>query len=544
MRFRRSIVSALLVSLALAASYFGLGTIKVARTQSASAVTDKFAAIVLQGGCSIRLASTGRTVTTDGSGGACPTTVKAMLDHLSALNPQGLRVAVVSESEDHPSLSKSYRFVASFNARSGSQSGDIFLSLLGSPDRFSNGFIEAMGFDDARKAYVFYNLDDGQWVQVGDSTLVPIDSRPTAGKASMACQNCHTTGMPLMRELQDSWSNWQSRWDRFKAPAITDPLFDAVFGGGIAEALEPVIIARTKVVAAGRVDRAVSARQTGLMLRQAMCDVGEPSLIAVHQRSKSRWGDVVTETSMLPGAILLNQIFAAPATGSGTENGLEGNLKMTLPEFAKVKSTSAAYMAALKKLGISFEGMPGLNDAKFAWFSPSKSYADLAVTMDLLARNLIDRDVLADAMMVDFTTPMFSKVRCDLADTIPANFTSAEELRTAWIANLANSSLRGASGLKSRLEKRDDFADHEKAINDFLRACAARSSEAAGQFNEDVLTIVAQRRNEFRVHYSHLIESPLFLPTDNGSAQTAPGTWRLSAAACELERQSSRFHGE
>lgn len=545
MHSRRAVVAVSSFSLALAVAYFGLGTIPGARTQGVTAaVTDRFVTTVLQGGCSIRLASTGSTVMTEGSGGTCPTTVKAMLDHLSALNPEGGRVAVVSENEDHPSDTKSYRFVVTFKARSGTEDGDIFLSLAGTPNAFANDFIEAMGFDPARKAYVFYALERGRWVQSGDSTMVPLNSLPGAGKVSMACQNCHTTGMPLMRELQDSWGNWHSRWDRFKEPTITDPLFKSVFGGGIAEALEPIIIARTKDVASGRVDRAVDTRQTGLMLKQAMCDIGEPSLIGVHQRSTSRWGNVVTETSMLPGAILLNQIFFAPATGSRNENGLEGNLKMNLPEFANVKSDSAAYIAAIKKLGVSFEGVAGLNDAKFAWFSPAKSYADLAVTMELLARNLVDRDVLADAMMVDFTTPMFSKARCDLTATIPANFTTAEELRTAWIANLGNSSLRGAAGLKRRLERKDDFAEHERTINNYLKTCATRGSDAVGKFNEDVLTIVAQRRNEFRAHYSHLVESPLMLPADNGSAQTAAGTWRLSAATCELERQSAEFHGE
>jgi hypothetical protein len=139
---------------------------------------------------------------------------------------------------------------------------------------------------------------------------------------------------------------------------------------------------------------------------------------------------------------------------------------------------------------------------------------------------------------------MFSKSRCELADTIPANFTNAEELRTAWIANLAGSTLRGATGLKGRLEKKGDFADHEKTINDYLKACAARSTAASEKFNEDVLTIVAQRRNEFRHHYEKVLETNMILPTDNASATTEPGTWRLSATTCELEEQTAMFVGE
>lgn len=540
-----TIVIASSMSLALAMGYLG-DRIQSALAQDAtSAITDKFATTVLRGGCSIRLAATGRTVTTEGSGGACPTTVKAMVDRLEALNPSGLRVFVVSEDEDQPSGEKNYRFVVTFKGQSDTQDADIFLSVLGTPQRFANTFMEAMGFDSASKAYVYYHLVAGKWEQAGSGATVPLDTVPGREDA-MACQRCHSTGAPLMRELHDSWANWHSSWDGFKAPNITDPLFGVFFNRKIrADILEPIIIAGTKASAVGRVDRAVAAKRTGLILKQAMCEVGEPNLVGVHQRSGVRFGDIVTQSSMLPSAILLNQVFAAPIAGTGRPfPGFEGNLQMNLPDLGQARSVGAAYVAAARKLGISIGGMAGLNDAKFAWFGPEKSYADLAVVMELLARNLVDKDVLADAMMVDFTTPMFSKSRCELADTIPANFANSDELRTAWIANLVGSTVRGAAGLKGRLEKKGDFADHEKTLNDYLKACAARSTAAPEKFNEDVLTIVAQRRNEFRHHYEKVLETNMILPTDNASATTEPGTWRLSAATCDLEEQTAMFQGE
>jgi hypothetical protein len=532
--------------LTVALVYPELGSTQTARAQSTTApLTDKFATVVLQGGCSVKLASTGQVVTTEGSGGVCPTTVKDMMAHLDTLNPGGRRSAVISEDDDHPSGQKNYRFVVTFDARSDARKGDILLSLAGRPDAVHDRFIEAMGFDEKRKAYVFYRLNnEGKWEQSGDSSMAPLATSAGGGGApKMDCLKCHTTGMPLMRELQDSWGNWQSRWDRFQRPESTDPIFNSVFSG-IAEALEPVIIAGTQAVAAGRVDRGVAAGQTGLMLKQAMCDVGEPSLIAVHERSSQRWGSVITPSSKVPGSIFINQILVAPETGSGIENGLDGNLKMALPSLNAIKGNQSAYVAAVNKLGVSFEGQSGVNDAKFAWFSPAKSYADLAVVIELLKRNLVDKDVLADAMMVDFTVPMFSNSRCALAETIPANFSSAEDLRTGWIANLANSNLRGAAGLKRRLENRNDSADHEKTIDQYLAACAVRSTSAVGPFHGDVLTVVAQRRNEFRAHYSHVVESLLMLPIDDGSTETTPGTWRLSATTCELEKQTTPFHGE
>jgi len=36
----------------------------------------------------------------------------------------------------------------------------------------------------------------------------------------------------------------------------------------------------------------------------------------------------------------------------------------------------------------------------------------------------------------------------------------------------------------------------------------------------------------------------MMLPTDNAAARTERGTWRLSAATCELEEQTATFEGE
>lgn len=505
-------------------------------------IDDAFAKVVLTGGCSVKIASTGKTVKTKGTKGVCPTTVQGMVDHLKTINEPGIKVFSVSEGHDIDPANADFRFVVSFTSKD-NPGEDIFLSVLGSAAGVSQGFMEAMGFSAKKGAYVYYHVVDGKWEQAGHGGMVPADAAPGTAVA-FECQNCHTNGHPLMKELHDSWTNWSSTWMGFTMPQSSDATFQ-FFASKLTRAddLEELILPATKKSVAGRIDRAIKKKELGQVYRNALCDVGEPSLIAVHSKSSKRLGDVSTFSSMLPGAILISQLFAAPRTGTGVEEGLDATLAMNLPDFGGIGAKSDSYVKAVKKLGVTFEGMSGTNDGFFAWTSPEKSHADIETVQELLRRNLVDKDVVADTMMVDFTVPMFSNERCALAETLPETWSSPDELKTAWAANLAGSTLRGAKGLATRLAKKDDFATHEAAVNGFLKACNARNAASADQYAEDVLKIVAQRRNEFRDHYASVVESPLLLPIDKAN-DTAPGTWRLSGDKCELQKRSAKFVGE
>lgn len=511
---------------------------------ASSSVDDVFAKTVLKGGCSVKVNRTGNTVKTTGKGGKCPTTVTGVLDELAKDSSNVLHVYAVSEQGDgapgtKPDASTPYRFVVAVETKVGKTADKLFLSVLGSGEGVSDTFIEVMSFNAKKGVYAFYDLSNGKWVQEGDGTQVPTEA--LGAEAPFRCIGCHTTGQPLMKELHDSWANWNSTWFGMQDPGTQDALFRRLFDAKErADDLELHIIEGTKAGTKTRVAKALKEKNLKPLLTQLMCDVGEPSLIAAHSKSSQRIGTVSTFSSMLPTSILLNNMFKTPQTGTGPQDGMDDILAMNIPALGSARVDSASYVKALGTIKQKIGGQTG--DAMFPMSSPEKSFADFQVIQELFAQNLLDKDVIADALMTDFTVSTFSSIRCDLADTIPETWATADELKTKWASNLGSSSARGAAGLKARLEKTDDFAAHEQTLNTYISACNTRSSSDKDNYALDLLKVMSQRRVEFKEHYEQVVESDWLLPTDNLGSK--PHAIRLNGTTCAIENQTAKFVGE
>ncbi|MBK8942093.1 MAG: hypothetical protein IPM79_31935 [Polyangiaceae bacterium] len=509
-----------------------------------STIDDAFAKTLLTGGCSIKVVKTGKTQKTKGTGGACPTSVTAVLDAIDAAKLK-TNVYVVSEQGDvTPGADTPYRFVMAVDTGDGKKE-KLFLSMLGSGDGVSDSFLEIMSFNDKKGVYAYYDLEDGAWVQVGDGSQIKTDA--TSGSAPFRCASCHTTGQPLMKELHDSWANWHSTWFSMQDPKSSDALFNRLFSKKIiGDTLELEIIAGTKAATKARVDKAVKEKNLKPLVKQLMCDVGEPSLIASHSKSSSRVGTVSTFSSMLPTSILVNNLLKNPRTGTGDQKGLDNVVNMNIPSLSTIGQAidSAAYVKALTTIGQTIGGQPG--DAMFPMSSPEKSFADIQVVQELVARNLLDKDIIADVLMTDFTVSTFSSARCDLAATLPKTWTSVDELRTAWSTALTSSEVRGAVGLKARLDNKADLDAHAAKVETYVKACndRARSTVQADKetFHVDLLKIMSQRRAEFVEKYEAVVESDWLVPSDN--LNSVPHAIRLGATTCQLEDQTSPFLGE
>ena len=496
---------------------------------SAGDLDDAFATSILAGGCAIEVeGSAGKT---KGLGGTCPTKLSAILDAIEA-QPDRPQVFVVSEKADRPDdTDATFRFVVS------SKSGGLpfYIAHVSVGGNISEDGVEAIGFSPTLQAFAYYKVEGGRWVRHGDATQVKSTTKGT--DKPFECISCHTTGAPLMKELHDSWGNWTSTWDAVRGPKTQNASFKRLFGKvERADLLENIIIDGIKKHSKGRVDRAKKEGKLKGVLTQLMCEVGEPSIIGAHNKNSSRMSNVSTISTMLPGAIMLNQLFVPPRTGAtGTELGLEQSLKLNVPSAGRLKVDATAYASAVLSNGQTIGGQPG--DTIFPMSSPEKSHADLDAVQELLRQNLIDNEVVADALMTDYTVSAFSKFRCALADTIPDTWDSPAALKRAWAANLASSPLRGAKGLKVRLEK-DDLTAHEQKLEAFANKCAERP---AAEFTPDVLKIMSQRRVEFENRYSNVVESDWLIPQDN--LRSTPGDIRFSKV-CTIEKASNPFDGE
>lgn len=489
---------------------------KALTAKAQTALDDPFAKVVLAGG-----AGTGK----------CANTSDLVLARLKASAGGADKVFVVSERADEGKKTTDYRFVVA-QATSKSNAEELFVSVLGSPaDGIAQDFMEVMSFSKTKGAYVYYALGDGgKWTLKGDGTMVNPGT-----KSSLECANCHTSGGPNFKELQLPWNNWNSFSFSMPSPPEQAASFAALFGRKSgAESLEGIIVSGDKLWAKSRVDAALAGKAPGqslkTLLKSVMCEVGEPNLVSNKSKNAARFDPLSPPSTLnVPPSMLVNQVLS-----SAGEVGYSSLGGMTFAKLSGITLKGTDYVAALKAGGQTFD--TALGDTIFGLFVPERGFADNMITEELVRRNLLTKDTLADLLVTDFTNPVFSTERCALAATAPAAGADAEAVRVAWVKNLETSTLKGAAALKARLAKTDDFAANQTAIDTFVTACANRAGADGASFAKDITKLASQRRREFNDQFSNLVESPDLLPNDK-LKDAVPHAFRLNATTCALEKQ-------
>lgn len=489
---------------------------KALTAKAQTALDDPFAKVVLAGG-----AGTGK----------CANTSDLVLARLKASAGASDKVFVVSERADEGKKTTDYRFVVA-QATSKSNAEELFVSVLGSPtDGVAQDFMEVMSFSKAKGAYVFYALGGGgKWTLEGDGTMVN-----PGGKATFECASCHTSGGPNFKELQLPWNNWNSFSFSMPNPPEQAASFAALFGRKSgAESLEGIIVSGDKLWAKSRVDAALSGKAPGqslkTLLKAVMCEVGEPNLVSNKSKHTSRLDPVTPPATLnVPPSLLVNQVLS-----SAGEVGYSSLGGMTFTKLTGITIKGADYLAAIKANGQTLDNVPA--DTIFGLFAPERGFADNMITEELLRRNLLSKDTLADLLVADFTNPVFSTERCALAATAPDAGADADAVRVSWVKNLETSTLKGAAALKARLAKTDDFAANQASIDAFVTACAGRATADGPGFAKDLTRLASQRRREFNDQFSNLVESPDLLPADKVK-DAIPHAFRLNATTCQLEKQ-------
>ena len=468
-----------------------------------------------------------KLVLAGGQGKRCPMTVKDVIARVELETKSTMKSFVVSERGDQPTNgSTGYRFIG-VPAVDG-KSDVLFLSMLGSKAGVSQDFIEVMALSTSHNGWLYYALEGGKWTLHGDGATVVPGEAP-----KFRCAGCHTTGAPLMKELQDSWNNWNSIWFSMPDPGSTEETFKKLFGGKSgAENLEKFFFTSIKSHSKGYVEREL-AKASGLkkVIKHVMCEVGEPNLVTSHNRHTTRFGTVAAASFMnFPPSILVSQLLKA----GSKQGGYTGVVNMNLPTMGSLSLNGTSYSKAITTIGSKVGN--DLGDTMFGLSFPERGFMDNMVAEELVAKGIFDKDLLTDVLMTDFTVSAYSKVRCDLAETAPDKGANAEEVRTAWIANLEKSTLKGAAELKARLADKADFTKHETAVETYLKACNDRNTKEADAYALDIVKLASQRRKEFRAKYDALIESDDLIPSDK-LTDTKANASRLNPTTCKLEPQ-------
>jgi hypothetical protein len=190
----------------------------------------------------------------------------------------------------------------------------------------------------------------------------------------------------------------------------------------------------------------------------------------------------------------------------------------------------------------ALEGL-GRPDTIFPFVAPQRSNADMDYVALLIRDSIVNEALTRDVLMVDFTRPVFSDVRCDLlrfVPELPSNKRNTKNIRAGLLANLraaARAPATPAAELLSNLENKTD--DSVARLLAFEAACAVenqRQIEVAGRpvssFLVSLLKVISLRRDLAR--QLDVIEFAETMPDDDlDVAQSMPGA-RLHPITCEL----------
>lgn len=333
----------------------------------------------------------------------CPTTSAEMIDLLRETDvagcedgPQaGMRTMLVSETAQLLGRPTSYRSVTVRECGE-RPPGHMMWSQLGlSPDGALPADAEIMAFDQVNGMFNFYKLEAGAWGFFGTSLdLLAEDTKSD-------CARCHTTGGPLMKEIDNPWLHWEGDADTPGATTLIDAHDD------------------------------LGTRSTGAELEQIVGD-GNAEWMEIWMKDLLEAGDV---------APLLEPLFCDMELNLGTATKAVGDDVRFIPALAliddtfdtgsfplEVKLDHAAYEAAIAKAGqrmqhagsplLDDQGQP-LVDTIFKIPFPHRGRLDQAFVRRLEQIGALDHGFVLDVLAVDFTLPIGSKERCALLEFAP-----------------------------------------------------------------------------------------------------------------------------
>ena len=430
----------------------------------------------------------------------------------------GLQTRVITEQAQLSGSSKgsSYRTITSRTCGERPEFGLLF-SMFGFADAsgvptglkptgkgFPDG-LEVIAFDEANGVFNYYKEVGGKMGFFGSST--DYVTRGPGGPSLTSvrgCANCHTSGGLIMKELTAPWLHWEGDFDSPGVEALVDNRA-AVMG----------------------------EREDGPNLQ---FDIVQPGNIAWNEAKVDFMKEEATVEQMLRPLFCPSQVNIA-AFNRKTRIGARFLVDRQLAALAGVSSSvtnvdvlAKDYDAYIAAIG---QKVPGTDaaDVVAPWSFIERSHEDIDYIAKLVAEKIIDKELVIDVLMVDFTRPVFSDDRCDLLsfapDLAPSQRTAAQ-IRDGLLANLESAPDGSpAAQLRDHLQARkdDEPFDHAASIGAFMTACKDRASNdqfaSSDEDLEDLLGV-----NEFHIDalkqralHRKLVMIDGELDDANGSAQ-------------------------
>jgi hypothetical protein len=358
-------------------------------------------------------------------------------------DPMRRRIFVVDEEIKDPRQPQARRAVIDFLGTNGGiqLDGRIMLSIFftsaavpEAPD------IEAWAFDEQNGVFNYYKLDrQGQttpalsWKFRASSDRA--DSLPlTASDRAGTCLRCHTSGVPVMKELALPWNNWQSgqspndyltrsgpaadRW-----PVANDSHFSKLVD---AYSLESTIETTIRSFAIRKFDKFVQLGDRDLNVQNAkavlrpLFDTTEINFTSARQLSGLHPLSPGVQTGPDQPIVPPNGFFLMSGilTSLGVADAAGFNSIAVIQPAEYKGLVAGAGLKITRNSGASFPG-----DANFAWFTPEPGFAATNWIDMLVQRKVLSPAFVAAALALDIEMPIFSERRKTLLDFIPDTFT-------------------------------------------------------------------------------------------------------------------------
>jgi hypothetical protein len=352
---------------------------------------------------------------------------------------------VVDEKIIDPALGQKRRAVVGFKG-SNQQivlNPNVMLSVIFDANAVQPGFIEALGWDDKRRRYNYYQLNDDSgplsWRFRG--TSIDADTL-TATQRAGTCLECHRNGGPVMKELPFPWNNWNSF--RSQADYLTPgganhwPIAEGTHLRSLAgaEDLEKdFILPALRQFNARRLEKLIKRTQTGAPVvtggKHELTD-GKRALRSLFETTEYN----VTSSSTFSGLHPFptpsagpTAVVTVPDTFFLNANLLAGSgvtqyRGLTVSQARTFGSLLSVNPVEYRQLVADFKTKVGgkLGDSSFAWFVPEASHSDNHMADLLVQRGMVTMQFAAAVLAVDLETPVFSTKRAKLLRFVPDTY--------------------------------------------------------------------------------------------------------------------------
>jgi hypothetical protein len=465
--------------------------------------------------------------------GECKQTLTSVMDKLGSeqncrIGSNGLGSFLISETAAFESAADAaeggFRTVITKDCEGRGQNGLLFSGSA------STGGINETGVEMIGRStdgvFNYYELNrDGSYTFFGDSkdfvtngyrcdaatgTCTSNNSaqgKPGTGSKKM-CSSCHVSGGLVMKELASPWLHWTSS-----------------FPNGS----QAVVQANSTVL---------GNQQAGEDLE---LNVVRPSFAAYNAKRMLWLGEKGAKELLRPIACTLDV---------NLDSGLNRASLVApspLADFNRLTPDPTTYNTVKGLLGQRLAGVSGKDDTAFPFTYPRKGEIDENYSEKLVEAGVLDKDILAGILAVDFTRPVFSGKRCAVVESLSS---SADAAVKAWAQN---PNPGNATAAKSEIKKalgpvgNANAAEVSGRVAAFIRTCNTRLTTPATKDTamRELLTFAATQRKNMKAmrgqngeRVEQLIEDPnTMLVTDDvelGTKEAGKLNLALSPDKCEL----------